>query len=80
MESINRIIDAILLLVYWCFSWAPPVVGLTVIASIVGAAMLWVFGKTSNQQRMKQVKCRVQAGLLELTGVSGLRCHHEDRN
>ena len=66
MEAINRIVDAILLLVFWCFSWAPPVVGLTVIAAVAGAAMLWVFGKTSNQQRMKQVKRRVQAGLLEL--------------
>ena len=66
MEAINRIIDAILLLFYWCFSWAPPVVGLTCLSIAAGAAMLWVFGKTSNQQRMKQVKRRVQAGLLEL--------------
>src|ERR1017187_9531495 len=66
MEAINRIIDAILLLFYWCFSWAPPVVGLTCLSIAAGAAMLWIFGRTSNQQRMKQVKRRVQAGLLEL--------------
>jgi uncharacterized membrane protein (DUF106 family) len=66
MESLNRIIDAVLLLFYRCFSWAPPVVGLTCLSIAAGAAMLWVFGKTSNQQRMKQVKRRVQAGLLEL--------------
>ena len=40
--------------------------GLTVVAAAVGAAMLWVFGRTSNQARMKQIKRRVQAGLLEL--------------
>lgn len=66
MESINRIIDAILLLVFWCFSWAPPAVGLTCLSIAVGAAMLWVFGRTSDQPRMKQVKRRVRAGLLEL--------------
>jgi len=33
MEAINRIIDAILLLVCGAFSWAPPAVGLTFIAA-----------------------------------------------
>jgi hypothetical protein len=66
MDIPNRIIDSILLFVFWCFSWAPPLVGLTVISCLSGAAMLWVFGKTSDQARMKQVKRRVQAGLLEL--------------
>src|SRR5664279_3873982 len=66
METINRIIDAVLLLAFAGLSWAPPILGLTLFAAIVGAAMLWVFGKTSNQARMKQVKRRVQASLLEL--------------
>ena len=66
MEIVNWFIDAILLVVHVFLSFAPPLVGLTVLAAAVGAAMLWVFGKTSNQERMKQVKRRVQAGLLEL--------------
>ena len=53
-------------LFFAAFSWAPPVVGLAVLAALVGVAMLWVFGKTSNQARMKQVKRKVYASLLEL--------------
>jgi len=66
MEIVNWIIDAILLGVHAVFSMAPPLLGLTVLSAVVGVAMLWGFGKTSNQQRMKQVKRRMQAGLLEL--------------
>src|ERR1035438_5978389 len=66
MEIVNWFIDAVLLAVHALFSFAPPLVGLTCLAAAVGVGMLWVFGKTSNQQRMKQVKRRVQAALLEL--------------
>jgi len=66
MEIVNWSIDILLMLVHVIFSVAPPLVGLTYLAAAVGAAMLWVFGRTSNQKRMKQVKRRVQAGLLEL--------------
>jgi hypothetical protein len=66
MEIVNWFIDTALLLVHVLLSFVPPLVGLTLIAAATGAAMLWVFGKTSNQSRMKQVKRRVQAGLLEL--------------
>src|SRR4249919_1045298 len=66
MEIVNWFIDCILLVVHVFFSFVPRLAGLTVLAAAMGAAMLWVFGRTSNQKRMKQVKRRVQAGLLEL--------------
>ncbi len=66
MEIVNWFIDTMLLLVHAFLAFVPRLVGLTVVAAAVGAAMLWVFGRTSNQARMKQVKRRVQAGLLEL--------------
>src|SRR5437016_5530087 len=66
MEILNSAIDGLLKLFFAVFSWAPPVVGLAVLSAVVGVAMLWVFGKTSNQKRMKQVKRRVYASLLEL--------------
>src|SRR5260370_16196938 len=66
MEIVNWFIDTMLVLVHACLGFVPRIVGLTVVAAAVGAAMLWVFGKTSNQARMKQIKRRVQAGLLEL--------------
>ena len=66
MEIVNWFIDSLLLVVHVFLSFAPRLVGLTILAAATGAAMLWVFGKTSNQARMTQVKRRVQAGLLEL--------------
>jgi hypothetical protein len=66
MEIVNWIIDSFLLVVHVFLSFAPRLIGLTVLPRPRGAAMLWVFGRTSDQERMKQVKRRVQAGLLEL--------------
>src|ERR1700704_1435655 len=66
MDLFNSAIDGLLKLFFGAFSWAPPVVGLAVLSAIVGVAMLWVFGKTSNQARMKQIKRKVYASLLEL--------------
>jgi len=66
MHFVNTIIDGALRAFYAAFGWAPPVVGLTVLSAAVGIGMLWVFRKTSNQARMKLVKRKVYASLLEL--------------
>jgi uncharacterized membrane protein (DUF106 family) len=66
MDLFNAAIDGLLKLFFGAFAWAPPVVGLAVLSAIAGIAMLWVFGKTSNQARMKLVKRKVYASLLEL--------------
>jgi uncharacterized membrane protein (DUF106 family) len=66
MDIFNSIVDSSLLFFLAAFSWAPPVLGLSVLAAITGAAMLWIFGKTSDQPRMKEVKNRVWAALYEL--------------
>jgi hypothetical protein len=66
MDFFNHAIDAVLKLYFALFSWAPPLVGLTVISVAAGAGMLWVVSRTSNQKRIKQVKRTVAAALLEL--------------
>src|SRR5258707_7961067 len=66
MHAINAIIDSVLSIFIAAFGWAPPLVGLTILSAAVGVGMLWVFRKTSNQQRMKAVKRKVYAALLEL--------------
>ncbi|HMC61524.1 MAG TPA: hypothetical protein VKJ01_20200 [Candidatus Solibacter sp.] len=66
MDVFNAVFNSLLLLFFAAFSWAPPVVGLTVIAALVGVGMLWVFRRTSDQTRMKAVKRKVYASLLEL--------------
>ena len=40
MEIVNWIIDSLLLVVHVFFSFAPRLVGLTILASATGAAML----------------------------------------
>jgi hypothetical protein len=66
MSIFNSAIDAVLRAYYAAFSWAPPVVGLTVLSAATGIGMLWVFRKTSNQDGMKAVKRKVFASLLEM--------------
>ena len=66
MDLFNAIFNSLLLLYFAAFSWAPPALGLTVLAAAVGVAMLWIFRKTSDQVRMKAVKARVWAALFEL--------------
>ena len=66
MDWINAGIDGLLKLYFAAFSWAPPLAGLAVLSAVIGVAMLWVFGKTSDQKRMKLVKRKVYASLLEL--------------
>jgi uncharacterized membrane protein (DUF106 family) len=66
MEIVNWFIDLVLLAIHVLLSFVPPIVALTLLAAAIGAGMLWVFGKTSNQARMRKVKRQVQAGLLEL--------------
>src|ERR1039457_4130799 len=66
MDIFNAIVDSSLLFFLAAFSWAPQVVGLSVLAAAAGVAMLWVWGKTSDQARMKKVKNGVWAALFEL--------------
>jgi hypothetical protein len=66
MDLLGTGIDALLRIYFGLFSWGPPVIGLSVIAALAGAGMLWIVGKTSNQKRIKQVKRAVAASLLEL--------------
>jgi uncharacterized membrane protein (DUF106 family) len=66
MDLFNAIVDSALRLFVAAFSWAPPIVGLSVLAVATGIAMLWAIRKTSDQSRMKNVKSRVWAALYEL--------------
>lgn len=43
-----------------------PMIGLTLISILTGIGMLWVFGRTSNQDKISRTKKRLQAYLLEI--------------
>src|SRR5438128_2190912 len=66
MDFFNALLNSLYRLFYFAFSWAPPVLSLAVIAALVGAGMLWLFRKTSDQEAMKRVKRKIYASLLEL--------------
>jgi uncharacterized membrane protein (DUF106 family) len=66
MDLFNAIFDFILGFFFNAFSWAPPVVGLSVAGAASGVGILWVWSKTSDQPRMKRVKDSVWAALFEL--------------
>jgi uncharacterized membrane protein (DUF106 family) len=66
MDLFNAIVDSLLRFFCAAFSWAPPVVGLSVLASATGVATLWVIRKTTDQPRMKKVRNSVWAALFEL--------------
>jgi uncharacterized membrane protein (DUF106 family) len=66
MDLFNAIFDFLLRFFFNALSWAPPVVGLSVVAAATGVGILWVWSKTSDQPRMKRVKDSVWAALFEL--------------
>lgn len=66
MDTFNALINICLGGVAAVLSWAPPAVSLAVIAALVGVGMLWVFRKTSDQAKLRAVKRKVYACLLEL--------------
>jgi hypothetical protein len=65
MDAFNAAVDSLLRWYFAAFRWSPGV-GLALFSAVVGVAMLWVFQKTSNQRRIRAVKRRVGAHLLEL--------------
>jgi uncharacterized membrane protein (DUF106 family) len=66
MDCVNAVINSLLLFYFAAFSWAPPVLGLTVLAALSGGSMLWVIRRTSDRTGMKAAKNRVRAALLQL--------------
>lgn len=66
MDAFNAIVHTILS--WWIagFSWGPPAAGLAVISILAGAGMLWIAGRTSSQEKIRAVKRRISAHILEL--------------
>lgn len=65
MSVFNAVIDRILGWYFAAFGWSPGI-GLAVLSLLAGVGMLWVFAKTSKPDRIRAVKRKVYAHLLEL--------------
>jgi uncharacterized membrane protein (DUF106 family) len=66
MKLINDLLRPVFDLLQSPFSGLPAVVGILAWSIPIGVLTLWVFGKTSNQDRIAEVKRRIHAGLFEI--------------
>ena len=66
MKLINDLLRPVFDLLQAPFAGMPAIVGVLVWSIPVGVFALWVFGKTSNQVRIAEVKRRIHAGLFEI--------------
>jgi uncharacterized membrane protein (DUF106 family) len=66
MKLINDLLRPVFDLLQSPFVGLPAFVGILVWSIPIGVFALWVFGKTSNQDRIAEVKRRIHAGLFEI--------------
>jgi len=66
MTFLNNLLRPVFDWLQWPLTGLPAVVGVLVWSIPVGIFALWVFGKTSNQDRIAEVKRRIFAGLFEI--------------
>jgi uncharacterized membrane protein (DUF106 family) len=66
MTFLNNLLRPIFDWLQWPLAGLPAVVGVLVWSIPLGVFALWVFGKTSNQDRIAEVKRRIHAGLFEI--------------
>jgi uncharacterized membrane protein (DUF106 family) len=66
MKFLNDILRPVFDLLQAPLAGLPAFVGILVWSIPVGVFALWIFGKTSNQDRIAEVKRRIHAGLFEI--------------
>ncbi len=66
MKLINDLLRPVFDLLQAPLAGLPALVGILVWSIPVGVFALWVFGKTSNQERIAEVKKHIHAGLFEI--------------
>lgn len=66
MKLVNDLLRPVFDLLQAPFAGLPAFIGVLVWSIPVGVFALWVFGKTSNQDRIAEVKRRIHAGLFEI--------------
>lgn len=66
MDTFNAAMRALTETYVGLFGDSHPLISLGLVSVVTGIAMLWVFGKTSNQALIERTKKKLQAHLLEL--------------
>ncbi|MBZ0112068.1 MAG: hypothetical protein K8J08_06385 [Thermoanaerobaculia bacterium] len=66
MNLLNSALRVLFDLLLYPFQALPAAVGLLVVSALAAMGMLWVFKRTSNQERLEAVKRQIHAGLFEI--------------
>ena len=52
----------------------PPMVGLAAVSGAVGVLLVWLFGRLSDQRRIREARDRIRGNLLGVTSASCCGC------
>jgi hypothetical protein len=66
MDFCNRILTALLGYAIYPFERFSPIWGLLFVSVLAGAALVWFFGRISNQSRVRELKATMKGHLLEV--------------
>ena len=66
MTSLNAVLGTVIDWLQLPFRGLPPIVGVIVWSIPVSIFALWVFGKTSNQEKITEVKSKIDELLAEI--------------
>ena len=64
VDAVNRALTPFFDLLCWPFRTLPPIWAMLVISCLSGVAMVWIFGKTSDQARIRQLREQIRGNLI----------------
>ena len=64
VHGVNVVLTPLFELLVWPFRALPPVWALTIVSLVSGIALVWLFGKTSDQKRIHLVRDRIRGNLI----------------
>lgn len=64
IDAVNRALTPLFDLLCWPFRSLAPIWAMLAISCLSGAAMVWIFGRTSDQARIRQLRERIRGNLI----------------
>ena len=64
VDALNRGLTPLFDLLCWPFRTLPPIWAMLVISGLSGVAMVWIFGKTSDQDRIRRLREQIRGNLI----------------
>lgn len=64
VDAVNRGLTPFFDLLCWPFRSLPPIWAMLVISCVSGVAMVWIFGKTSDQDRIRHLREQIRGNLI----------------